>query len=190
MANKWKYADLPASERLDMIKNGNKDVYDNEVERTLEKIKINEENGISTDDQIGWLDTLSYNYNLGAASQIAPGSKVNKTGYANVYFGIGDSGNRKTKQSKKTIVSYVNDTSDFDREAKEILSQYTEILKRLESEMATGKEWLINNGIDKDSETGKKYLALFEEQLESKKEKYYKEYVSKVKALAGKHFNT
>lgn len=188
MASIWKYADLPASERLDMIRNGNKDVYDNEVARSLDKIKEREKEGVSTDDQKAWLDTLSYNYNLGAASQIAPGSKVNKTGYTDVYFGLGNSGSKKSKKSDDYKVKMTSSGQvQFDYEAGKILEEYMEIFKKLESERNNGEEWLLNNGIDKNSETGKKYLIMFDEQLQSKKDKYYNEYISKVRELASRY---
>ena len=103
-----------------MIRSGNKDVYDNEVARSLEKIKINEENGLSTDDQKAWLDTLSYNYNLGTASQFAPGSKVNKTGYTDVYFGLDNLGSKKSKSSNDDYKVKVSSSGKvkFDYEAK------------------------------------------------------------------------
>ena len=188
MASKWKYADLPASERLDMIRNGNKDVYDNEVARSLDKIKTNQANGLSTDDQKAWLDTLSYNYNLGAASQIAPGSKVNKTGYTDVYFGLGNSGSKKSKKSDDYKVKMTSSGQvQFDYEAEKVLREYMGIFQKLEEDKTIGEEWLLNNGIDKNSETGKKYLDVFSEQLQSIKDKYYNEYISKVKDLAKKY---
>ena len=87
MANKWKYSTLPASERLGMVRSGNKDVYDNEIARSLDVIKQKKELGLDISDQKDWIDQVSYNYNLHNANGLASASKVNKTGYADRLLG-------------------------------------------------------------------------------------------------------
>ena len=88
MKNKWKYATVSADERLGMVRNGNKDVYDSEIERSVDVIKRNESEGLDISGQKDWIDRLSYNYNLYNAERMGiPEDKVNKTGYADRILG-------------------------------------------------------------------------------------------------------
>ena len=186
MANKWKYADLPAAERLDMIKNGNKDVYDNEVARSLDKINQYEKAGLNTDAQKEWLNTLSYNYNLSSASQmgIAP-ENVKKTGYTGLYFGLGDSNKKKKDEPVRVKTS---NKANFDYEVEKLTEEYKKLIEDINSEVKIAEEWLLNNGIDKESEDGKKHIKMFEATLDSRKNKHYNNYVSKLNALVKKYY--
>ena len=82
MSNKWKYATMSADERIGRVRKGDKDVYDNEMERSLDVIKRNTAEGLDISAQKEWIDNLSYNYNLYNAERMGiPEEKVNKKGY-------------------------------------------------------------------------------------------------------------
>lgn len=80
--SKWKYALLPADERIKLVRSGNADVYNSEMARTRSVIKERESLGLDTKSQVDWANRLGYNYNLGNAESmgISPDS-VDKTGY-------------------------------------------------------------------------------------------------------------
>ena len=164
MSTKWKYASLPASERLGMIRSGNKDVYESELARAKDIIKVRNEAGLDTGEQKAWIDDVSYNYNLYNASKmgISP-SRVNKTGYADRIFGGTNS------EKKYTAEAY--------------LDEFYEKVAEAAGKRKNVKEWLLNNGIDESSDTGKKYLEEFDKELDALTEKYRKEFISKVKAV-------
>lgn len=83
MASKWKYADLDAQHRLELLKKGNKELFDEEVERTREVTNARRELGLDTTEQERWMDTVGYNYNLHLSDGSTP---VSKSGYANLYL--------------------------------------------------------------------------------------------------------
>ena len=51
MASKWKYASLPASERLNKIRGGDKEVYESEIARSADIINSRKELGLDTSEQ-------------------------------------------------------------------------------------------------------------------------------------------
>lgn len=177
MANKWKYSTTPASERLDMVRSGNKDVYNSEIERSLDVINSRKSLGLDISDQKDWIDSVSYNYNLYNASKMGIDAKdVNKTGYADRILNDGSSSKKKVRAisvSKKADADYY-----ADKYLDEFYTKVSEAAKKRGSVL----EWLLNNGIDKDSEIGRKYLDDFDKELDEVTEKYRKEYISKVKA--------
>ena len=79
----WKYADILADQRLEMLQDGNKELYDEEMERTRKVIESRLELGLDIDEQLAWADKVGYNYNLHNASVagIDP-ENVSKTGYS------------------------------------------------------------------------------------------------------------
>ncbi len=88
MATKWKYATIPANMRLDLLKQGNKELYDEEIARTKDVIASRLDAGLDVDEQMKWADTVSYNYNLSNASNMGISKEnVNKDGYAQKLFG-------------------------------------------------------------------------------------------------------
>lgn len=175
MSTKWKYASLPASERLDMVRSGNKDVYESEIARSLDVINSRKALGLDISEQKNWIDSVGYNYNLYNAQQMGiPEKRVNNKGYADRILGeFTPAVTVKTSSRKK---------SDADYYAKKYLDEFYTKVSDAKQKRASIEEWLINNGIDKNSEAGKMYLDEFENELEELTEKYRKEYVSKVKA--------
>ena len=113
MSNKWKYATMSADERIGRVRKGDKDVYDNEMERSLDVIKRNTAEGLDISAQKEWIDNLSYNYNLYNAERMGiPEEKVNKKRYADRILG------------KKKIVTKVSSKPDGDYYAKKYLFPY------------------------------------------------------------------
>ena len=96
----WVYADLPANERLEMIRNGDEDVYNQEVERSKEVIQSREELGLDIEAQKKWLDELGYQRSLYRAEQSGiPTGQVSTTGYANMIL---KDNSQQAKGSKKS----------------------------------------------------------------------------------------
>ena len=88
MTNNWEYASVGQRDRLKMIRNGNKDVFDNEILRAKDVIKSRLDLGLDIDEQKNWIDTLGYNYNLYNAKNMGiDPENVNKTGYADEILG-------------------------------------------------------------------------------------------------------
>ena len=180
MSTKWTYSTLPASERLDMVRNGNKDVYDSEISRSLDVIETRKSLGLDISDQKDWIDSLGYNYNLYNASRMGiPSKKVNKSGYADRLLG------KETTSASKTK-SVSSGSKEADYYAKKYLDEFYNKVSEAQAKRANVKEWLVNNGIDENSDIGKMYLAEFDDELEKLTEKYRNEYFSKVKAAIKK----
>ncbi len=180
MANKWKYSTLPASERLGMVRGGNKDVYDNEIARSMDVIKQKKALGLDVSDQKDWIDKVSYNYNLHLANGIASPSSVNKTGYADRLLGEYVAPKKEKRQRIVNVNTSLNEKIKY---ANQYLDEYYDKVEKAEKGREAVKEWLINNGIDENSVDGKKYLDDFDAELKTLSEKYMKEYISKIKAL-------
>lgn len=88
MSTKYKYATVPAQERLKMLAGGNEELYKEEIARTQDAISTRLANGLDVTEQMKWADTVSYNYNLGkAATKGIDASNVPKDGYAQKLFG-------------------------------------------------------------------------------------------------------
>ena len=66
---KWKYGTIPATERLSMLRKGNKDLYDEELSRTRDAIENRLAAGLDVSEQMKWGDTISYQYNLSQAEK-------------------------------------------------------------------------------------------------------------------------
>lgn len=84
MASKWKYANVSAGQRLKMLRDGNHELLDEEVDRTKEIVRARRELGLDTKEQEDWIDTVGYNYSLSKAKD---GQKINRSGYAALYLG-------------------------------------------------------------------------------------------------------
>lgn len=179
MSTKWKYASLPASERLGLIRNGNEDVYKNELERSRQVISARKNAGLDISEQKKWVDSVGYNYSLYNAEKAGiPLSRVNSTGYADSLLGI-----KPEKSGKKGAIGTVTPKSQNEYKAAEYLKELGEKLDKAAKGKENVYEWLVNNGIDSNSEAGKKRLDAFDDELEVLAEKYKKEYLSAVKAL-------
>ena len=82
MATKWKYADIDAENRLEMLRNGNKELFLEETARTKEITDARRALGLDTSEQEKWMDTVGRNYNQSLASE---GDTVSTKGYAELY---------------------------------------------------------------------------------------------------------
>lgn len=176
MATKWKYASLSADERIERIRNGDKDVYTSEMARSADVVKARNELGLDTSEQKAWIDQISYNYNLSNAEKMGiSADRVNKTGYAdmlltgeNTASGKSDGGhgivNRARGFSTKELAKTLKEKTAETEKSREILA-----------------EWLLNNGIDAQSEEGKRFIEQNERELAEKLAAYQKEYRAAVK---------
>ena len=100
MASKWKYASIDADRRLELLKKGNKELFDEEVARTREITKARRELGLDTKEQEDWMDTVGYSYSTSLAED---GQKVSEKGYAKLYLDDkGDDGGISPVKAYKT----------------------------------------------------------------------------------------
>lgn len=182
MASEWKYSAVPASERLYMVKNGDADVYQSEIARSVSTANSRRELGLDISEQKAWIDSLSYNYNLYSAEKmgISP-SLVSKTGYADKLL------EESAGKSGRRYITTVSKRTNLEHRAKELLTEYYGKVSAFAEKKKNVEEWLMNNGIDQNSETGRKYIEEFEESLKNAAEKYGKEYASKLRSAAEKY---
>lgn len=116
MQTKWKYATIPADQRIAMLGEGNEELYKEEMARTEDVIKMRLDLGLDVDEQMKWADTVSYNYNLGKAKQIGISPEnVHSDGYAERYFGTltGSTYTPKNTQTKKTSAESASLSGDI-----------------------------------------------------------------------------
>ncbi len=133
MATKWKYATIPASRRLEMLKEGNDELYNEEIARTKDSISNRLAAGLDVSEQMKWADTVSYNHNLSKAKGMGiDESNVTKDGYAQRLFGdmtesVGRE-NVSTPEKPKEILKqkYYDDYKNMDRDAlsRSVLDSY------------------------------------------------------------------
>lgn len=178
MATKWKYALLPAEERLNRIRGGNKDVYESEIARSVDVANSRKELGLDTSEQRAWIDRVSYNYNLSGAQKlgISPES-VNKTGYADRLLG---SENTSAQQPKR-FVTVVNKQSRQEGVVRELSKELSQKIASAEQERESVIEWLFNNGIDATSEQGEKFLEQADQDIDAKVQSYKNAYRTELK---------
>ena len=151
MSTKWKHATIPATQRLDMLKGGNKELYDEEIARTQDAIVNRLGAGLDVSEQMAWADTVSYNYNLGQAQKNGlSGDTVAKTGYADKLFGdlkvTGPKGKTSTVSSPQKVSSYGYDsladeltrqkTAALNSRIRQLNAQYNEYQKVLDAQYA------------------------------------------------------
>ncbi len=179
MASKWKYASLPASERLNKIRGGDKEVYESEIARSADIINSRKELGLDTSEQRDWIDRVSYTYNLSNAEKlgISPES-VNKTCYADVL--LGSSGAAGAPKEKRTVT-----VSGKLAKQKGVVSELSAALNaqiaEAEKERENVVEWLLNNGIDASGKQGEKFLEQADREIAAKVESYKQKYRSELK---------
>lgn len=184
MANKWKYSTLSADERIGRIKNGDKDVYESEVARSLDVISSRQKAGLDVSEQKAWIDKVSYNYNLSNAKNMGvDAGSVSKTGYADALL----TGSAAKSGSSSGIKTLATRFTVFSEQARKLYDDFLEKAERAESGRAYAEEWLVNNGIAPDSGEGKKYMENFEAELSAAIQKLNSDYQSKLKALASKY---
>lgn len=176
MSSKWKYADLPAQTRLDMLKNGNKDLYDEEVARTKEVMDARREVGLDTDAQEKWIDNVGYNYNLYLAKNAGESSNnVSKTGYANIYYTPKDrssTGGKIKPNTTRTALSiateYINNAAKSAGD--EVRKKYEALKKQTDEELSemspVVREMLINSGASLEGGRFKQYYADMRKKLD------------------------
>ncbi|MBE6571211.1 MAG: hypothetical protein E7656_03050 [Ruminococcaceae bacterium] len=106
MATKWKYATIPAAQRLSMLKSGNDELYKEEIARTKDAISNRLAAGLDVSEQMKWADTVSYNHNLSKAKGMGiDEASVSKDGYAQKLFGdmTESVGNKKISSQDKPL---------------------------------------------------------------------------------------
>ncbi len=173
MASKWKYANLGSESRLEMLRNGNKSVFDEEVARTKDITKARRELGLDTTNQEKWMDEVGYNYSLSFA---APADTVSKSGYSQLYL---DGDGKKSTAKAKTVAApantYITDAKlkiqTAGKLAKKAAVQKYDVLKQAAKEELYSsnpylEEALINSGASLNGGKAAKAAKAIENRLE------------------------
>ena len=197
MATKWKYANLDAQHRLDLLKEGNKELFDEEVARTKEITRARRELGLDTTEQENWMDTVGYNYSLSLAGV---GDKVSKTGYAELYLKDKpkNSGTSPVKSySEKVASTYrfadakrkVAKAGDLAKKA--LAKEYEEIKERARNELFDRypylKEKLINSGASLEGGKAEREYRKLEAKLEDIYSQLDDEYKSRLSDIESRY---
>ena len=177
MASKWKYASLPAEERLQKIRSGNKDIYESEIARSVDTAKARQHLGLDVSEQRDWIDRVSYAHNAASAEKlgISPAS-VNKTGYADRLLGLA-----KTDKSQKRFVTLSNRKSRQQGIVQELNETLSKQIASAEKTREGVVEWLFNNGIDVSSDQGERFLEQADKEIAAKVESYKSAYRTALK---------
>ncbi len=159
--NLWKYASLPETERLNMIKSGNKDVYDTEIARLDSLSNARKSAGLTNNADIDmWKENL-------VAAQ--------KKAVSNSY---------KVTRTDSTPVFYSGDAADImdsfnqymTNLKKEYQSNRKAALKLASGAKAELEEWLASNGLSNDGKTAVTKNAEIDDQLYTTIEKLTRAY--------------
>ena len=163
---KWKYGTVPASVRLSMLREGNKELYDEEVARTRDAITARLAAGLPVDEQMKWGDTISYRYNQSQAEKTGENpDSVAKTGYSKKLFSdlaVSDGEKTSTVEKPEKISSgtyrdyYKNESTDtiakatsnayvsaINRRLSDITGQYNRYLRDVNAEYEKQKKEAI-----------------------------------------------
>lgn len=160
MASNWKYATLPAEKRLEMIKDGNQEVFNEEKARALSAIRSRQELGLPVEDQIAWADSVGYNNALYNAKGLGiDAADVEKSGYGERWLS-GDN-----PQSLKLSGIIQNDRKNLlseQMDAKNRLAEreYEKAVSELESETEERKRSAYNEAMRKIPEMRETFANL------------------------------
>ena len=175
--NTWVYASLPASERKERIRGGDKELYDSEIARSLDVIGARQALGLDIGEQKDWIDSISYDYNLSNAARMGiDESDVSRTGYADRLLG----GEKPKKHGESIHMS--PDYKKWDQ-AYAYLDEYTEKVNAMKEKRKNLDEWLLNNGIDKNGGEAKRFYDAFDEEVKLGAAKLKEQFVSKLKSI-------
>lgn len=178
MASKWKYAALPAKERLSKIRAGNKEVYESEIARSAEIAKSRKELGLDTTEQRAWIDRVSTAYNKANAERLGiPQSAVNTTGYADRLLDTG----KTASGSQKRFVTRRNKRTEQLAAVQALDEELARKIASAEKARESVVEWLLNNGIDASGTQGKRFLEQADKEIAAKVESYKKRYRAELK---------
>lgn len=178
MASKWKYAALPAKERLSKIRAGNKEVYESEIARSAEIAKSRKELGLDTAEQRAWIDRVSTAYNKANAERLGiPQSAVNTTGYADRLLDT----DKTASGSQKRFVTRRNTRTEQLAAVQALDEELARKIASAEKARESVVEWLLNNGIDASGTQGKRFLEQADKEIAAKVESYKNRYWAELK---------
>lgn len=175
---KWKYGTVPAAQRLSMLREGNKELYDEEIARTRDVITDRLSAGLSVDEQMKWGDTISYQYNLSNAEKagLSPDS-VAKSGYSEKLFGdlaVSNGSTTSTVASPKKVNTesyrdnYKNETTES--LGKAVNEAYAAAINRRLSELSAQYNRYVSDVTAQYEAQKRQVLDDYEKQ-----EEYYRE---------------
>ena len=175
MATKWKYATIPADQRLSMLKDGNDELYNEEIARTQDAISNRLAAGLDVSEQMKWADTVSYNHNLSKAKNMGVDeSTVAKDGYAEKLFG-----NMTESIGTKKVSTVTSPTALYD---KKYYSDY-ETMDRDDVAKSVADSYIrgINERAALLSSEYNKYVSDLDKEYEKKIRDAYKAYMENEK---------
>ena len=140
MSNNWKYANLGQRERLDLIRNGNTEVYNAEKSRNKNLKSLRQSLGLSTDEIDNW-DKIIDNAKNGTTKV-----KRKKIGGSLSSKLI----NERVDQLNGEYRRYVGELKD------NLESSAEDAVNDAEKDREYLNEWLINNGYSKDGNVAQK----------------------------------
>ena len=88
MSTKWKYATMPAEQRLEEVRGGNTELYKEELARTQDVINSRRAVGLDVSEQESWANRVTQNYNLSKSQNknaASHGSDYSKSTGTNTY---------------------------------------------------------------------------------------------------------
>ena len=150
MSNNWKYANLGQRERLDLIRNGNTEVYNAEKSRNKNLKSLRQSLGLATDEIDNW-DKIIDNANSGTASVK---KKKNTLSLLSVFR------NNELSKLNSDYRQYLEGIE------KELEDSAVTAVKKADESLDYLNEWLINNGYSKDGSTAQKSKKELADELE------------------------
>lgn len=135
--NMWKYAHLPENQRLELIRNGNSDVFENEIQRTDYLIDVYKNAGLDTKN----LENQKKTY----MSAYSPESTQNNT----------QTQEQDTDSMRPTFARTPTGTTEADKLNKKYALYDIDsaaLVKKAQNSIKDLKEFYANNGFSADSD--------------------------------------
>ncbi|MBR2021442.1 MAG: hypothetical protein IJ939_03310 [Clostridia bacterium] len=169
MANNWKYATLSDRERLKMIRNGDTDVYNAEMEMSRILRKNRNEAGLSTDYIDSWENAVRDAY----AGALAKQNESTRIKYHSPAISAANSAYTKAmKILREEKAEAIKDATEQAESARDNLS-----------------EWLANNGFSDEGSTAKKEREELEKSIADLLEQVKAQYRAKAEKTRRDYFS-
>jgi|GEM_PF-6544451 hypothetical protein len=181
MTNNWQYATLSAGERLSKIRNGEIDVYTQEISRTNEVIKNRTELGLDVSEQLAWVKKLDYvrTNNNGLGGELTPEEidYKTKTGtQSNLQLPANFSGSDTTQVNRNTIGNIISNIKKASYAPVSSNNSYEQDMKLFVENQQKRKDELANTLNEKYTQLDAYYSQLnssLKSETDSRKSDYY-----------------
>ena len=198
MTNNWQYATLSAGERLSKIRNGEIDVYTQEISRTNEVIKNRTELGLDVSEQLAWVKKLDYvrTNNNGLGGELTPEEidYKTKTGtQSNLQLPANFSGSDTTQVNRNTIGNIISNIKKASYAPVSSNNSYEQDMKLFVENQQKRKDELANTLNEKYTQLDAYYSQLnssLKSETDSRKSDYYSNAVSRLPSMYEKFANS